>query len=80
MVQGVGYRYFAQRAAAKHQVKGYVRNLADGRVEAFVQGSDGQVDGFRNDLATGPRFSQVDEIEELVEDVDLAFSTFRIER
>ena len=80
MVQGVGYRYFAQRAAAKHQVRGFVRNLPDGRVEVFAQASDVEVHGFRDDLATGPRFSKVDDIEELVEDVDHAFSTFRIER
>lgn len=80
MVQGVGFRYFAQRSAAKHQVKGFVRNMPDGRVETFAQGSESQVNGFRDDIATGPRFSKVDDIEEIVEDIDLAFSTFRIER
>lgn len=80
MVQGVGFRYFAQRAAAKHQVKGFVRNMPDGRVETFAQGSESQVNGFRDDIATGPRFSKVDDIEEIVEDVDLAYGTFRIER
>lgn len=80
MVQGVGYRYFAQRSAATHQVKGYVRNLPDGRVEAFAQGSERQVNGFRDDLTAGPRFSKVDDVEELVEDIDLAYSTFRIDR
>jgi acylphosphatase len=33
LVQGVGFRFFTQRAAARHQVHGYVRNLTDGRVE-----------------------------------------------
>jgi len=80
MVQGVGFRYFAQRAAAKHQVKGFVRNMPDGRVETFAQGSESQVNGFRDDIATGPRFSKVDDIEEIVEDVDVSYSTFRIER
>jgi len=80
MVQGVGYRYFAQRAAAKHQVHGYVRNLKDGRVEAFAQGSEVQVTGFRDDLVAGPRFSKVDQIEEIVEDIDTRYSTFRIDR
>jgi acylphosphatase len=80
MVQGVGFRYFTQRAAAKHQVKGFVRNMPDGRVETFAQGSETQVNGFRDDIATGPRFSKVDDIEEIVEDVDLSYGTFRIER
>ena len=79
-VQGVGYRYFAQRSAAKHQVKGYVRNLEDGRVEAFAQGPDKAVEGFKHDLAAGPAYSRVTEVEELVEEADDIFSTFRIER
>ena len=37
-VQGVGYRFFAQRAAARHQVTGYVKNLDDGRVEVLAEG------------------------------------------
>ena len=36
-VQGVGFRFFAQRAAARHQIVGYVRNLDDGRVEALAE-------------------------------------------
>jgi acylphosphatase len=80
MVQGVGYRYFAQRSAAKHQVKGYVRNLDDGTVEAFVQGAERSVNEFRDDLVAGPRFSRVDHIEELVVEPNAAYGTFRIER
>lgn len=80
IVQGVGYRYFAQRSAATHQVRGYVRNLEDGSVEAFAQGSEKQVHGFRDDLAAGPRFSRVEDIEELVVEPDAAYGTFRIER
>ena len=64
-VQGVGYRYFAQRAAARHQVVGYVRNLPDGTVEALVEGSPEIVEAFKQDLATGPRFSFVQQVEEI---------------
>jgi len=80
MVQGVGFRYFAQRSAARHQVRGYVRNLDDGRVEALAQGSEGVVKAFREDLEAGPPFSKVDTIEEIVLDPDPAYSSFRIER
>lgn len=80
LVQGVGFRYFVQRSAAKHQVKGYVRNLPDGSVEAFAQGGERSVNGFRDDLTAGPRFSRVDDVEELVVEPDEAYGTFRIER
>ena len=78
-VQGVGYRFFAQRAAARHQVVGYVKNLNDGRVEALVEGSPQQVEGFKHDLATGPRFGNVAHVEELTLDPSGSYSTFRIE-
>lgn len=80
MVQGVGFRFFTQRVAARHQVSGYVKNLEDGRVEALAQGSAKAVEAFRDDISTGPRYSRVDEIEEIVLDPDKQFSTFRIER
>ena len=79
-VQGVGFRYFAQRSAARHQVYGYIRNLEDGSVEAFAQGTEKRVEAFKHDLAAGPRFSQVDEVEEIVLDPSREYSSFRIER
>jgi acylphosphatase len=45
-VQGVGFRYTARRVAAGYDVAGYVRNLADGRVELVASGDDEEVDGF----------------------------------
>lgn len=79
-VQGVGYRYFAQRSSARHQVKGYVKNLADGRVEVWVEGSQRAVNEFRMDLAAGPAYSNVTGVEELVGEPTGRYSTFRIER
>jgi len=80
LVQGVGYRYFAQRSAARHQVRGYVRNLDDGRVEAFAQGGERAVEAFKHDLIAGPTHSSVVDIEEIVLEPSRTFSTFRIER
>lgn len=80
LVQGVGFRFFAQRSAARHQVKGYVKNLDDGRVEAFVQGGEKQVEEFKHDMTAGPAYSKVDEIEEIVLEPDKSYSAFRIER
>lgn len=80
LVQGVGFRYFTQRSAARHQVLGYVRNLEDGRVEAFAQGPERSVEAFKHDLTAGPKFSRVDQVEEIVLDPTNEFSSFRIEK
>ncbi len=78
-VQGVGFRFFAQRAAARHQIVGYVKNLEDGRVEALAEGPRHNVEAFKHELATGPRFSSVDHLEEINLDPSGSYSTFRIE-
>ena len=62
MVQGVGFRYFAQDAAEKLHVSGFVRNLRDGRVEAYVIATPEQHAEFRAMLQRGPRFSSVSEV------------------
>lgn len=80
LVQGVDYRFFAQRSAARHQVLGYVRNLENGDVEAFAEGDAKSVEDFKNDLLTGPVYAQVEEIEETVLEPSGLYSSFRIER
>jgi acylphosphatase len=45
-VQGVGFRYTAQRLAADFAVAGYVRNLPNGDVELVAEGSTEQVEAF----------------------------------
>ena len=79
-VQGVGYRFFAQRAAARHQIVGYVRNCADGTVEALAEGPAGDVEEFKNDLAAGPQWASVDNVEEISLDPTGHYSSFRIDR
>jgi len=53
-VQGVGFRFFAVRAAQRHGVSGFVRNLPDGRVEVEAEGMRAAVDGFIDELRRGP--------------------------
>jgi acylphosphatase len=79
-VQGVGYRFFAQRAAARHQIVGYVRNLEDGRVEAYVEGELPAVDAFKSDLVTGPAYARVANVEEISVEPTGLYPSFRIER
>ena len=79
-VQGVGYRFFAQRAAARHQVVGYVRNCPDGTVEAVVEGTASNVKAFKDDLIAGPQWAVVDQVEEIVLEPTGSYSAFRVER
>ena len=58
-VQGVGFRYFVKRCADKENLRGYVYNLFDGRVEFFLQGNQDAVDLVLEQLKIGPHYSQV---------------------
>lgn len=80
MVQGVGFRFFTQRAAARHQVRGYVKNLADGRVETLAEGEERAVENFKHDLIAGPTYSNVEHLEEIVLEPGKLYSSFRIEK
>ena len=80
LVQGVGFRFFTQRAAARHQVVGYVRNLDDGRVEALAEGEERAVTEFQKEISTGPSYSRVEDVEEIVLEPSGQYKSFLIER
>jgi acylphosphatase len=62
-VQGVGFRYSAAEAARTRGVSGWVRNRADGSVEAAFEGEPGAVEGMVRWCERGPRGAEVDEID-----------------
>lgn len=59
IVQGVGFRFFAQREAAQLGVTGRVRNRDDGSVEIAVQGTEERVTDMLRWLRTGPESANV---------------------
>jgi acylphosphatase len=78
-VQGVGFRFFAERAAREAGVKGWVRNRPDGTVETVVEGEQAAVDDYLDRLRKGPLGSRVADVS--IEDVSLgAFHSFDITR
>jgi len=77
-VQGVGFRYFVERAAAELGLKGYTRNLDDGRVEVYAIGPATKLTSLGQRLSVGPRFADVRGVEEQDAAVQ-QYNSFRIE-
>ena len=61
-VQGVGFRYFVLRQARSSGLRGYVRNLPDGRVEFLLQGAPDAVARVVDHIRSGPTYAHVDEL------------------
>jgi acylphosphatase len=77
-VQGVGYRWFVERAAVELGLAGYVRNLDDGRVEVYAVGPAQQLSELAGLLRKGPRWSDVRGVDEQEAAVEKR-SSFQIE-
>ena len=60
VVQGVGFRRFVRKRAREVGVLGWVRNLADGRVEALIQGAEEEVTRMETYLQRGPNSGKVE--------------------
>lgn len=58
-VQGVGFRWSVRHTAKGFDVTGWVRNLADGRVELQVTGEEDEVRAFLDQLAQGELHSLI---------------------
>jgi acylphosphatase len=70
VVQGVGFRYSASRAAHAHGVAGWIRNLPDGTVEAVFEGDARAVEAVLGWCEHGPRGARVEALEVSVEEPD----------
>ena len=63
-VQGVWFRDSTRRAATPLGIRGWVKNLPDGSVEAHVLGDASDLDRLRTTLSEGPGMARVDQIAE----------------
>ena len=77
-VQGVGFRRFVKKNAIKLSLRGYVKNLPDGRVEAVVQGEKEAVEKLLKICEKGTFFSDVKSISLDWEKEEEAFNDFLI--
>ncbi len=62
-VQGVFFRGFIKENAEKLNVKGFCRNLEDGRVEVFIEGQVDDVNKMIEVCKKGPKHSQIRNVE-----------------
>lgn len=76
-VQGVFFRGFLKDNAEKINVKGFTRNLEDGRIEVFLEGNVDDVNKMVNICKKGPKHSQVRNVEIKPEKFQ-DFKTFKV--
>lgn len=62
-VQGVFFRQFIKQKANEFGLKGFARNLSDGRVEIIVEGRDENVNNMTEACRHGPAHSDVRNVE-----------------
>mgnify|MGYP001586672628 FL=1 len=76
-VQGIFFRGFVKENAERHNVKGFVRNLEDGRIEVFLEGNNDDVDKMVELCKKGPKHSDIKNVEVKPEKFQ-DFKTFKI--
>ena len=62
-VQGVGFRFFTEAAAACEGLHGWVRNRPDGRVEVVAEGDSEALERFERHVRQGPPSARVENVE-----------------
>lgn len=78
LVQGVGFRAFAQHSAVSLDLTGWVKNLPDGRVEVLAEGREDDIRKFIGRLKEGPVGSRVGHVDANWEKYQGEFEKFRI--
>ena len=63
-VQGIFFRQYIKDNAERNDIRGFVRNLEDGRVEVFIEGDKANVEKMIELCKKGPKHSQIRKVEE----------------
>lgn len=77
-VQGVGFRAAVKRHAQLFNIKGYAKNLSDGRVEICAQGTPDQINEFVHRIQTHSALASISHIETKLNPIQEYFSSFEI--
>ena len=75
-VQGVFYRATTQEVARKLRLKGWVRNLPDGRVEIVVEGPEDALKALIDWCWEGPPLARVEDVKVIWEEPTREFEDF----
>ena len=78
VVQGVGFRFLINQYALKHNIKGFVRNLSDGRVEICAQGTDKEIQEFFDEIYQNPGRALIKRFDEKKRKCNKIHSTFTV--
>ena len=62
-VQGVFFRAFVKENAERYNVKGFIRNLEDGKIEVFLEGDATNVNKLIELCKKGPKHAQIMNVE-----------------
>jgi acylphosphatase len=76
-VQGVGFRFAVERAANSRGVAGWVKNRADGTVEAVFEGEQNDVEALIELCRRGPRGAAVERVDVATESAE-GLAGFRV--
>jgi acylphosphatase len=79
-VQGVFFRATTKKAAGRYDILGYAKNLPDGSVEIWAQGSQANLDVFMKWVHKGPPLARVDRVAKDELPVDANLVDFKIAR
>jgi acylphosphatase len=77
LVQGVFFRIFVKENAERYNVKGFIRNLEDKRIEVFLEGNTDEVNKMIELCKKGPRHSQIKDVT-IKQERFQSFRTFKI--
>ncbi len=79
-MQGVGFRFWTQKNAEALDLKGFVKNLADGRVEAVFEGDDQDIQQMLAKAKKGPAAARVLDMDIEYTEFTGCFSLFEIQK
>jgi acylphosphatase len=77
-VQGVGFRYFAQKKAAEFNITGYVRNMPGRVVLIVAEGENTDMDTFVDHMRMGPTMARVNQVSVSKSPYTGSFSAFEV--